>query len=79
MRPPVVHICAKGGSADPKPSAILTATFGGSVVYWTNGAKSGGSRPDWLDWPGHTAAEIGPSPKVNPVAFALPPIKRKRP
>ena len=62
-----------------RPSELLTATFGGTVVYWTNGAKSGGTRPDWLDWPSHTAAEMGPGPKVNPVAFALPPKKRARP
>lgn len=63
-----------------RPSDLLAETFGGRgfAVYATSGDRTWGVRPEWANpdcstrWPSHTAAEMGPGPKVNPTAFALP-------
>lgn len=54
---------------EERVSDLLCQTFAGTVVHWQNGPRSGGSRPDWLDWPMHTAADIAPR--------WVPPSKRR--
>lgn len=74
----------------PKVSDMIRQTFGISAAEWiVNGVTKSVGKWDsdpqynvppsqWADWPSHTAADMGPSRRVNPVAFALPAAKRVR-
>ncbi len=37
----------------------LRTTFTAKLVWLHTPEGSAGARPDWLDWPSHTAAEMG--------------------
>ncbi len=72
-----------GRGSEPKPSELLIATFGGKAWFrtlrGTRGELPEGFNQDGTNaWPSHTAADMGPSRHVNPVAFALPAAKRVR-
>lgn len=44
-----------------KDSDLIRATFNVKAVWVErNGVTTVGKRPEWLDWPSHTAAEMGP-------------------
>jgi hypothetical protein len=54
-------------SSGPKPRDLLLATFGGKL--WVKTPKGErGERPDWLNDPSHTAAEMAERPltKAHP-------------
>lgn len=76
--------------SEPKVSDLLRQTFGISAAQWTVAGRTttrGTWDPDpyfndppdqWDRWGRHTAAEMGPGPDLNPVAFAKPAPKRVR-
>lgn len=44
-----------------KDSDLIRAAFGPLQVWVERDGKTTvGKRPEWLDWPMHTAADIGP-------------------
>ena len=48
----------------PKLSAILLATFGGTV-YAETPTRTWGTKPVWLDWPSYRLDEMHPLPGPN--------------
>ena len=67
-----------GGSLDPghsdatrtpHPAVLLSDFFGvdprAGVWIERSGKTTRGARPHWLDWPSHTAAEMGPPPVAH--------------
>lgn len=42
------------------PGQLLKAAFDGKWSYWVEGDRVRIPPPDWLSWPSHTAAEMGP-------------------
>lgn len=68
------------GHPPVKLSDLLRETFGGEgfSAYVKSPARSWGTPPEGVNadlsyaWPSHTAADMGPGPADNPVAFALP-------
>jgi hypothetical protein len=45
---------------EPTPGQLIAQTFNCTVWIERDGKTTRGERPAWLDWPMHTAAEIGP-------------------
>ena len=53
-----------GGEVKPRASDLIRATFDVSESgTWVerHGVTVRGTRPAWLDWPSHTAADMAPS------------------
>ncbi len=47
--------------SEPKASDQLIAKFAVQQIWVErDGKTTRGVRPEWLDWPSHTVAEIGP-------------------
>lgn len=58
-------------------SQLAQATFDGTWVYWRDAdCRIRIPSPDWLAWPSHTAAEMGPPLSTHAERAAQPKARR---